>query len=114
MLNDAKEELRAGYAAIIANDPDSAAVAFCDTDSGRSQSKKWIKSYTDKNVTVIGKLPASDPKVTVLDGGTTASLGYSHRRRAPAEAASNTVPQGGESVAHPCGVTRLRPPLGEG
>ncbi|MEJ1196849.1 MULTISPECIES: hypothetical protein [unclassified Streptomyces] len=76
VLNDAKEELRAGYAAIIANDPDSEAVAFYDTDSGRSQSKKWIKSYTDKNVTVIGKLPVFDPKVTVLDGGTTASLGY--------------------------------------
>ncbi|WP_399887348.1 hypothetical protein ACGH7X_22620 [Streptomyces sp. BBFR51] len=76
VLNDAKEELRAGYAAIIANDPDSKAVTFYDTDSGRSQSKKWIKSYTDKNVTVIGKLPVFDPKVTLLDDGTTASLGY--------------------------------------
>ncbi|MGX1028854.1 hypothetical protein [Streptomyces sp. SAI-097] len=76
VLNDAKEELRAGYAAIIANDPDSEAVAFYDTDSGRTQSKKWIKSYTDKNVTVIGKLPVFDPKVTLLDDGSTASLGY--------------------------------------
>ncbi|MFK0068166.1 hypothetical protein [Streptomyces sp. NPDC091046] len=76
VLDDAKEELRAGYAAIIANDPDSEAVAFYDTDSGRTQSKKWIKSYTDKNVTVIGKLPVFDPKVTLLDDGNTASLGY--------------------------------------
>ncbi|MBZ6079565.1 hypothetical protein ABT348_01810 [Streptomyces olivaceus] len=76
VLDDAKEELRAGYAAIIANNPDSEDVAFYDTDSGRSQSKKWIKSYTDKNVTVIGKLPVFDPKVTLQDDGTTASLGY--------------------------------------
>ncbi|MFB7652002.1 MULTISPECIES: hypothetical protein [unclassified Streptomyces] len=76
VLHDAKEELRAGYAAIIANDPDSSAVSFYDTESGRAQSKKWIKSYTDKNVTVIGKLPVFDPKVTLLDNGTTASLAY--------------------------------------
>ncbi|MET9351663.1 hypothetical protein ABZY14_01390 [Streptomyces sp. NPDC006617] len=76
VLNDAKEELRAGYAAIIANAPDSEAVAFYDTDSGHTQSQKWIKSYTDKNVTVIGRLPVFDPKVTLLDDGSTASLGY--------------------------------------
>ncbi|MFI8485901.1 hypothetical protein [Streptomyces rubrogriseus] len=76
VLNDAKEELRAGYAAIIANDPDSEAVSFYDTDSGHTQTKKWIKSYTDKNVTVIGKLPVFDPKVSLLDDGSTASLGY--------------------------------------
>ncbi|MFC8568830.1 hypothetical protein ACFUIW_24050 [Streptomyces sp. NPDC057245] len=75
-LEDAREELRAGYAAIIADDPDSESVAFYDTGSGRSQSKKWIKSYTDKNVTVVGKLPVFDPKVTLLHDGRTASLGY--------------------------------------
>ena len=78
VLDDAKEELRAGYAAIIANDPDSEALAFYDTENGRSQSSRWIKSYTDKNVTVIGKLPAFDPKVTLVDSGDgrTASLRY--------------------------------------
>jgi hypothetical protein len=76
VLNDAKEELRAGYAAIITDDLDSEAVAFYDTGSGHTQSKKWIKSYTDKNVTVIGKLPVFDPKVSLLDDGSTASLGY--------------------------------------
>ncbi|WP_416478053.1 hypothetical protein [Streptomyces sp. LKA04] len=76
VLNDAKEELRAGYAAIIANDPDSKAVAFYDTGSGRVQSKKWIKSYTDKNRRVVGELPVFDPKVTLLDDGITASLAY--------------------------------------
>ncbi|QQM42721.1 hypothetical protein [Streptomyces liliifuscus] len=78
VLDDAKEELRAGYAAIIANDPDSEALAFYDTETGLPQSKKWIKSYTDKNVTVIGELPAFDPKVTLVDSGDgrTASLRY--------------------------------------
>ncbi|MEU4147738.1 hypothetical protein [Streptomyces parvulus] len=76
VLHDAKEELRAGYAAIIASDPESRAVSFYDTNSGRAQSKKWIKSYTDKNVTVIGKLRVFDPKVTLLDDSTTASLAY--------------------------------------
>ncbi|MBZ6288103.1 hypothetical protein [Streptomyces olivaceus] len=76
VLDDAREELRAGYAAITADDPDSESVAFYDTGSSRSQSKKWIKSYTDKSVTVVGKLPVFDPKVTLLDDGSTASLGY--------------------------------------
>ncbi|WP_327395743.1 hypothetical protein [Streptomyces phaeochromogenes] len=78
VLDDAKEELRAGYAAIIANDPGSEDLAFYDTETGLPQSKKWIKSYTDKNVTVIGELPAFDPKVTLVKNvdGRTATLGY--------------------------------------
>ncbi|MFJ6084319.1 hypothetical protein ACIQI8_23240 [Streptomyces sp. NPDC092369] len=76
VLNDAREELRAGYAAIIANDPDSKAVAFYDTEGVIRQTKKWIKSYTDKNVTVIGALPAFDPKVTMASTGDGASLTY--------------------------------------
>lgn len=77
VLNDAKEELRAGYSAIIANQPDGGdALAFYDTTNGLAQSKDWIRSYTDKNVTVIGELPAFDPKVTVVSGGETASLSY--------------------------------------
>ncbi|MFC9848345.1 hypothetical protein ACFWFF_00625 [Streptomyces sp. NPDC060223] len=77
VLDDAKEELRAGYAAIIANEPDGGeALAFYDTTNGLSQSKKWIRSYTDKNVTVVGELPAFDPKVTLASGGETAALSY--------------------------------------
>jgi hypothetical protein len=76
VLNDAKEELRAGYAAIIANDPDSKAVAFYDTEGVIGQTKEWIKSYTDKNLTVIGKLPAFDPKVSMAKNGRGASLSY--------------------------------------
>ncbi|MET9758669.1 hypothetical protein ABZ016_06380 [Streptomyces sp. NPDC006372] len=76
VLDDAKEEVRAGYAAIIANDPDSEAVAFYDTEGVRGQTKEWIKSYTDKNVTVIGKLPAFDPEVSLVGNGKGASLTY--------------------------------------
>ncbi|MEU0384457.1 hypothetical protein [Streptomyces chartreusis] len=76
VLNDAQEEIRAGYAAIIENDPDSEAVAFYDTEGVRGQTKEWIKSYTDKNVTVIGKLPAFNPTVNLANTGKGASLSY--------------------------------------
>ncbi|PPS68247.1 MULTISPECIES: hypothetical protein [Streptomyces] len=76
VLNDAKEEVRAGYAAIIANDPDSEAVSFYDTKGVRGMTKQWIKSYTDKDLTVIGKLPAFDPKLVMAENGRGASLTY--------------------------------------
>ncbi|MGK5691637.1 hypothetical protein ACSNOJ_01780 [Streptomyces sp. URMC 128] len=76
VLNDGKEELRAGYAAVIANDPDSEAVAFYDTEGVRGQTKQWIKSYTDKGYTVIGKLPAFNPKVILAKNGEGAALTY--------------------------------------
>ncbi|MEU1318081.1 hypothetical protein [Streptomyces tibetensis] len=76
VLDDAKEEVRAGYAAIIANDPDSEAVTFYDTKGIRGLTKEWIKSYTDKDLTVIGKLPAFDPKLVMAENGRGASLTY--------------------------------------
>ncbi|WP_338782387.1 hypothetical protein [Streptomyces sp. DG1A-41] len=76
VLNDGKEQLRAGYAAIIENDPDSKARAFYDTEAGFSQSQQWIKSYTDKNLTVFGKLPVYDPKVSLAKNKAAAALSY--------------------------------------
>ncbi|MFC9127011.1 hypothetical protein ACFT4A_09210 [Streptomyces sp. NPDC057099] len=76
VLDDAKEEVRAGYAAIIADDPDSEAVAFYDTEGVHGLTKEWIKSYTDKNLTVIGDLPAFNPKVTLAENRRGASLSY--------------------------------------
>ncbi|MFD8230866.1 hypothetical protein ACFV20_03040 [Streptomyces sp. NPDC059696] len=76
VLDDAKEEVRAGYAAIIANDPDSEAVSFYDTKGVRGMTKRWIKSYTDKDLTVIGKLPAFNPKVVMAENGRGAALSY--------------------------------------
>ncbi|MFF8934883.1 hypothetical protein ACF08O_09185 [Streptomyces paradoxus] len=76
VLDDGKEQLRAGYEAIIENDPDSKNRAFYDTKNGFLQSRQWIKTYTDKNLTVIGKLPVFDPKVTLSKDKAAASLSY--------------------------------------
>ncbi|MGX1560252.1 hypothetical protein [Streptomyces sp. NPDC055506] len=76
VLNDGKEQLRAGYEAIIENDPDSEDRAFYDTKNGFLQSRQWIRTYTDKNLTVIGKLPVFDPKVTLAKDKAAASLSY--------------------------------------
>lgn len=76
VLNDGKEQLRSGYAAITANDPDSEALAFYHTEGGLSQARQWIRSYTDKDLTVIGELPVFDPEVTLGKGGENASLSY--------------------------------------
>ncbi|WP_405506981.1 hypothetical protein [Streptomyces purpurascens] len=76
VLNDGKEQLRAGYEAIIENDPDSRNRAFYDTKNGFLQSQQWIRTYTDKNLTVIGKLPVFDPKVTLAKDKAAASLSY--------------------------------------
>ncbi|OUD03433.1 hypothetical protein [Streptomyces swartbergensis] len=76
VLNDGKEQLRAGYEAIIENDPDSKDRAFYDTKAGFLQSQQWIRTYTDKNLTVIGKLPVFDPKVTLAKDKAAASLSY--------------------------------------
>ncbi|WP_229871788.1 hypothetical protein [Streptomyces longisporoflavus] len=65
VLDDGKEHLRAGYAAIIAKDPDAESLAFYDTTAGLSQDQRWIKTYTDKDLTVFGKLPVFDPEVTL-------------------------------------------------
>jgi hypothetical protein len=77
VLNDGKEQLRAGYAAIIENKPDGGdALAFYDTEAGLSQDREWIKSYTGKNVTVIGELPVFDPQATLFAKKTKAQLRY--------------------------------------
>ncbi|MFF4566029.1 hypothetical protein [Streptomyces sp. NPDC001435] len=76
VLNDSKEQLRAGYAAITANKTESDALSFYNTKSGLLQVQEWIKTYTDKNLTVIGKLPIYDPKVTLAKTGIGAYLTY--------------------------------------
>ncbi|MFF7795357.1 hypothetical protein [Streptomyces sp. NPDC007991] len=77
VLNDGKAQLRAGYAAIIENKPDGGdALAFYDTEAGLSQDREWIKSYTGKNVTVIGELPVFDPQATLFAKKTKAQLRY--------------------------------------
>lgn len=76
VLNDGREQLRAGYAAITANDPDSEALVFYHTEGGLSQAQRWIRTYTDKNLTVMGKLPVFDSEVTLGDNKKAAVLAY--------------------------------------
>ncbi|MGW7818693.1 hypothetical protein ACWGLF_11250 [Streptomyces puniciscabiei] len=78
VLNDAREQLRAGYAAIISDEPDGGdALSFYDTATGLSQDQQWIGTYTDKNLTVFGKLPAYDAKAALLGNNRTrAALTY--------------------------------------
>ncbi len=76
VLDDAREELRAGYAAIIADNPDSTAVTFYDSAGVAPQTKAWVKTYTDKDLTVMGRLPVFGPKVVVGSGGRGASVSY--------------------------------------
>ncbi|MFJ9708610.1 hypothetical protein [Streptomyces sp. NPDC101234] len=76
VLDDAREELRAGYAAIIADNPDSTAVTFYDSAGVAPQTKAWIKTYTDKDLTVMGRLPVFGPKAVVGSGGRGASVSY--------------------------------------
>ncbi|MFI5687707.1 hypothetical protein [Streptomyces sp. NPDC051636] len=76
VLNDAKEQLRAGYAAITANKTKSEALSFYNTESGLLQVQQWIRTYTEKDLTVIGKLPIYDPKVSLAKTGIGAYLTY--------------------------------------
>ncbi|MER6837064.1 hypothetical protein ABT320_24350 [Streptomyces cellulosae] len=76
VLDDGREQLRAGYAAIIENDLDSEALAFYDTKAGLSQDQEWIRSYTDKNLTVVGELPVYDPEAELFAENAKAQLRY--------------------------------------
>ncbi|WP_380791708.1 hypothetical protein ACFE3N_20035 [Streptomyces albidoflavus] len=77
ILDDGREQLRAGYAAIGEGDPDADYFAFYNTDVGLGGGKEWIKSYSDKNVTVIGELPVYDAKAALVGkGDNLASLTY--------------------------------------
>ncbi|WP_033240066.1 hypothetical protein [Streptomyces albidoflavus] len=77
ILDDGREQLRAGYAAIGEGDPDADYFAFYNTKVGLSGGKEWIKSYSDKNVTVIGELPVYDAKAALVGkGDNLASLTY--------------------------------------
>ena len=83
VLDDGREQLRAGYAAIIENDLDSEALAFYDTKAGLSQDQEWIRSYTDKNLTVVGELPVYDPEAELFGENTKAirgELGYDEQQ----------------------------------
>lgn len=69
ILNDGREELRSKYAAIIESNPDSDAVAFYNSGASLTSARKWIKSFTDTDDGLIGKVTAYNPQVHINDSG---------------------------------------------
>ncbi|WP_328671991.1 hypothetical protein [Streptomyces sp. NBC_00328] len=69
ILNDGREELRSKYAAIIESNPDSEAVAFYNSGISLTSARKWIKSFTDTDDGLIGKVTVYDPQVHINDSG---------------------------------------------
>ncbi|MGW7605675.1 hypothetical protein ACWGKW_00045 [Streptomyces sp. NPDC054766] len=69
ILNDGREELRSKYAAIIESNPDSDAVAFYNSGTSLTSARKWIKSFTDTDDGLIGKVTVYNPQVHINDSG---------------------------------------------
>jgi hypothetical protein len=69
ILNDGREELRSKYAAIIESNPDSDAVAFYNSGTSLASAREWIKSFTDTDDGLIGKVTVYNPQVHINDSG---------------------------------------------
>jgi hypothetical protein len=69
ILDDGKEQLRGDHAAIIDGDADAAYVKFYNSGASLQGSRKWIKQYVDDDLTLVGKMRISDPKVEINDSG---------------------------------------------
>lgn len=69
ILDDGREELRSEYAAVIAADLDSDAVAFYTSDATLRSARTWIKQFVDDDESLIGSVRAFDPQVHVNDSG---------------------------------------------
>lgn len=69
ILNDGREELRSKYAAIIQANPDSDAVAFYNSGTSLTSARKWVKSFTDTDDGLIGKVTVYRPQVHINDSG---------------------------------------------
>jgi hypothetical protein len=69
ILNDGREELRSKYAAIIESNPDSDTVAFYNSGTSLASAREWIKSFTDTDDGLIGKVTVYNPQVHINDTG---------------------------------------------
>ncbi|QEU92543.1 hypothetical protein [Streptomyces kanamyceticus] len=67
ILNDGKERLRAGYAAIIASDPQDSALKFYSTGATLKSGPAWVRTY--KGLTLKGSVRISKPQVHVSNEG---------------------------------------------
>ncbi|CAL9478924.1 hypothetical protein [Streptomyces sp. enrichment culture] len=69
ILDDGREELRAKYAAIIEDDPESDAVAFYNSETTLATARKWIRQFTDADNSIIGEVKVFAPQVHIGDTG---------------------------------------------
>lgn len=69
ILDDGREELRSKYAAIIESNPDSDAVAFYNSGTSLTSAREWIKSFTETDDGLIGKVTVYNPQVHINDSG---------------------------------------------
>ncbi|WP_367042415.1 hypothetical protein [Streptomyces sp. Je 1-332] len=67
ILNDGKDRLRAGYAAIIAGDPQDSALRFYSSGATLKSAPDWVKKYED--LTLKGSVRVFDPQVHVSNEG---------------------------------------------
>jgi hypothetical protein len=67
ILDDGKERLRAGYAAIIAGDPEDEALKFYSAGQAIKSAPDWVKTY--KGLTLKGEVRVSDPQVHISNEG---------------------------------------------
>ncbi|WP_432092778.1 hypothetical protein [Streptomyces sp. bgisy100] len=69
LLDDGKERLLASYGAIINQDPHHDAFTFYDTGDALRTGTTWIKAFTDKNLTLIGKGRVFQPQPRIGPDG---------------------------------------------
>jgi hypothetical protein len=69
ILDDGKEALRADHAAIIEGDPDASYVKFYNNPTSEASSRKWIKGFVDKDLTLTGKARVFKPQVRINSTG---------------------------------------------
>lgn len=67
ILEDGKGRLRAGYAAILAGDPQYSALRFYSTSTARKSGSDWVKTY--KDLTLKGSVRVFAPDVHVSNEG---------------------------------------------
>lgn len=67
ILDDGKDRLRAGYAAIIAGDPQDNALKFYSSGAALKSAPAWVKTY--KGLTLKGSIRVFDPQVHVSNEG---------------------------------------------
>lgn len=69
ILDDGREALRADHAAIIEGDPNASYVKFYNNPTSEASSRKWIKGFVDKDLTLTGEARIFEPQVRINSTG---------------------------------------------